>query len=78
MSRGRSAKLKTLPPSPKAQLIATLQSLTADFDPTNPQQRKSARLALKAFTTVVRFLAPPAQAAEWNADATASGPCSPA
>jgi hypothetical protein len=53
----------------KAQLIATLQSLTADFDPTNPQQRNSACLALKAFTTVVRFLAPPAQAAEWTADA---------
>jgi hypothetical protein len=52
-----------------AQLIATLQSLTADFDPTNPQQRKSACLAVKAFTTVVRFLAPPAQAAEWTVDA---------
>ena len=59
----------SLPPAAKAQLIATLQSLTADFDPTNPQQRKSACLALKAFTTVVRFLAPPAQAAEWTADA---------
>jgi hypothetical protein len=47
----------------------SVQSLTADFDPTNPQQRKSACLALKAFTTVVRFLARPAQAAEWTADA---------
>jgi hypothetical protein len=44
MARGRSAKLKTLPPSPKAQLIATLQSLTADFDPTNPQHRVDRRL----------------------------------
>jgi hypothetical protein len=62
----------------KAQLITTLQSLTADFDPTNPQQRRSAGLALKAFTTVVRFLAPPAQSRRRTPTRTASRPCSPA
>ena len=38
-------------------------------EPSQPQQRKAACLALKAFITVVRFVAPPAQAAEWTADA---------
>jgi predicted dienelactone hydrolase len=53
----------------KRRLIAALQSLTAGFDPNDPRQRKSACLALRAFTTVVRSVGPPAQAAEWTADA---------
>ena len=58
-----------LSPAVKAQLTAALRSLAAGFDPTNPRQRRTACLALRAFTTVVRFVAPPAQAAEWTADA---------
>jgi predicted dienelactone hydrolase len=58
-----------LPAAVKTQLIATLRSLSADFDPTNPKQRKAACLVLKTFITVVRFAAPPATAAEWTADA---------
>jgi len=57
-----------LPAAVKAHLIATLRSL-AGFDPANPQQRRAACLSLRVFTTVVRFVAPPAQAAEWTADA---------
>ena len=59
----------SLPAVAKTRLIEQLHSLSAGFDPTNPQQRKAACLALKAFTTVVRFAAPPALAAEWTADA---------
>jgi predicted dienelactone hydrolase len=59
----------SLPAAAKTQLIATLQSLTAGFDPSKPQQRKTACLLLKAFTTLVRFVAPPTQAADWAADA---------
>jgi predicted dienelactone hydrolase len=59
----------SLPAAVKTHLIATLQSFTARFDPSNPQQRRAACLALRAFTTVVRFVAPPAHAAEWIADA---------
>ena len=58
-----------LPSAVKTQLIATLRSLAAGLDPSQPQQRKAACLVLKAFTTVVRFVAPPAQAAELTADA---------
>ena len=57
-----------LSPAVKTQLTAALQSLVAGFDPTKPLQRKAACLALKRFTTVVRFVAP-AQATEWTADA---------
>ena len=46
-----------------------VQSLVAGFDPNNAKQRKAACLTLRAFITVVRFVAPPAQAAEWTADA---------
>jgi hypothetical protein len=53
----------------KRRLIAALQSLTAGFDPSDPRQRTSVCLALRAFTTVVRSVAQPAQAAEWTADA---------
>ena len=59
----------SLPAAVKTQLIQKLQSLNADFDPTNPKQRKAACLTLKAFTTLVRYAAPPATAAEWTADA---------
>jgi hypothetical protein len=59
----------SLPAAVKTQLIGKLQSLSADLDPNKPQQRKAACLALKAFTTVVRFAAPPATAAEWTTDA---------
>jgi predicted dienelactone hydrolase len=59
----------SLPASAKTQLIATLRSLTAGFDPNNTRQRRTACLALRAFTTIARFVAPPAQAAEWTADA---------
>jgi hypothetical protein len=58
-----------LPAAVKAQLIASLHSLVAGFDPNDPLQRKSACLKLKVFATVVRFVAPPAVAAEWIADA---------
>jgi HYR domain-containing protein/thrombospondin type 3 repeat protein len=53
----------------KTQLIAMLQPLSAGFDPNEPKQRRAACHALRAFTTVVRFVAPPAQAADWTADA---------
>jgi HYR domain/Thrombospondin type 3 repeat len=66
---GKVIDARSLPPAVKTQLIKKLQSLSADFDPNKPQQRKAACLALKAFTAVVRFVAPPAQAAEWTADA---------
>jgi hypothetical protein len=46
-----------------------LQSLVAGFDPNNAKQRKAACLTLRAFITVVRFVAPPTQAAAWTADA---------
>ena len=59
----------SLPAAVKTQLIASLQSLVAGFDPNNPLQRKAACLKLKVFTSIVRYLAPPAQAAEWTADA---------
>ena len=59
----------SLPATVKSRLTATFRSLTAGFDPTNPQQRRAACLALRAFTTAVRFLAPPAQAVEWTAEA---------
>ena len=39
------------------------------FDPNNPLQRKVACLKLKVFTSVVRYVASPAVAAEWTADA---------
>jgi hypothetical protein len=58
-----------LPATVKTQLIASLQSLVAGFDPSNPLQRKVACLRLKVFTSIVRYLAPPAVAAEWTADA---------
>jgi hypothetical protein len=39
------------------------------LDPSNRLQRKLACLKLKVFTSVVRYVAPPAQAAAWTADA---------
>jgi hypothetical protein len=58
-----------LPATVKTQLIASLQSLVAGFDPSNPLQRKIACLRLKVFTSVIGYVAPPAVAAEWTADA---------
>jgi hypothetical protein len=58
----------SLPATVKTQLIASLQSLVAGFDASNPVQHKIA-VRLKVFTSVVRYLAPPAVAAEWTADA---------
>jgi hypothetical protein len=58
-----------LPVTVKTQLIALLQSLVAGFDPSNPLQRKIACLRLKVFTSVIGYVAPPAVAAEWTADA---------
>jgi hypothetical protein len=46
-----------------------LQSLVAGFDPNNSLQRKAVCLKLKVFASVVRYVAPPAQAVEWAADA---------
>jgi hypothetical protein len=46
-----------------------MQSLLAGFDPTRPLQRAVACVALRAFTTLARFVAPPALAAEWTTDA---------
>jgi predicted dienelactone hydrolase len=57
-----------LPASVKTQLTASLQSLLLRFDPTKPLHRATACLALRTFTTVVRFLVP-TRAAEWTADA---------
>ena len=54
-----------LPAAVKTHLIQSL----AGFDPSKPSQRNAACLTLKVFTSVVRFVAPPAQAAEWTADA---------
>ena len=54
-----------LPAAIKTHLVASL----AGFDPSKPQQRKAACLALKVFISVVRFVAPQAQAAEWTSDA---------
>lgn len=54
-----------LPPAAKAQLTAALQSLATGLNPAKPLQRAAACVTLRAFTTVVRFLAPP-QAAEWT------------
>jgi hypothetical protein len=59
----------TLPIAVKTQLTASLQSLVAGFDPSKPLQRAIACLSLRAFTTLVPYLAPPAPAAEWTADA---------
>ena len=58
-----------LPAAVKTQLIATLQSLVAGLDPNKPLQRKIACLTLRSFTSLVPYLAPPAQATEWTADA---------
>jgi predicted dienelactone hydrolase len=58
-----------LPAGVKTQLVARLRSLSAGFDSNHPQQRRTECLALKAFTTVVRFVASPVQAIEWTADA---------
>jgi predicted dienelactone hydrolase len=57
-----------LPPAAKTQLTAALQSVLTEFDPARPLHRAAACLALRTFTTVVRFLAP-AHADEWTADA---------
>ena len=58
-----------LPVAVKTQLTASLQSLAAGFDPSKPLQRAVACLTLRAFTRLVPFVASPAQAAEWTADA---------
>jgi hypothetical protein len=59
----------TLPTAVKTQLTASLQSLVAGFDPSKPLQRAIACLSLRAFTTLVPYVAPPAPAAEWTTDA---------
>ncbi len=53
----------------KAQLIASLQSLMAGFDPNKPLHRAAACLSLRVFTTLVRFVATPAQTTAWTTDA---------
>ncbi len=53
----------------KAQLTASLQSLVAGFDPNRPLQRAAACITLRAFTTLIRFIAPAVQATAWTADA---------
>ena len=58
-----------LSPAVKAPLAATLRSVVAGLDPNRPLQRKLACLALRAFTTVVVYVAPAAQAGGWTADA---------
>jgi hypothetical protein len=59
----------SLPAASKMQLTASLQSLAAGFEPSKPLQRAVACLTLRAFTTRLPFVAPPAQRAEWTADA---------
>jgi Thrombospondin type 3 repeat len=66
---GKVVGASNLPPAIKTQLTASLQSLAAGFDPNKPLQRAVACLTLRAFTTHVRFVASPAQTAEWTADA---------
>jgi hypothetical protein len=62
-----------LPPATKTRLIASLQSLLAGFDPTDPTQVRAVCTALRTFIAAVRVLSghgiTPAQAAEWIADA---------
>jgi hypothetical protein len=62
-----------LPQATKTQLISKLQALVATLDPTKPAQRQAVCAALKVFTAAVQLLSghgiPPAQAAEWVADA---------
>ena len=58
-----------LPPAIKAQLAATLRSVVAGFDPNRPLQRAVACLTLRAFATLVPYVAPAPQAVEWRADA---------
>jgi hypothetical protein len=58
-----------LPATVKTQLVASLRSLVTGFDPSKPLQRVVACLTLRTFTTLVRFTAPPAQAAAWTIDA---------
>jgi len=63
----------TLPAATKSQLIATLQSLVAGFDPANATQRLAVCTTLRSFITLVQGLTghgiSPTQAAEWIADA---------
>jgi hypothetical protein len=59
----------SLPAATKTQLTASLQSLAAGFDPSKPLQRAVACLTLRAFTTLLPFVASPAQRSEWTADA---------
>ena len=66
---GEVVNATNLPAAVKTQLIASLRSLIAGFDPNHPLQRKLACLRLTVFAGVVRYVARPAQAAEWIADA---------
>ena len=59
-----------LPAAIKTQLIASLQSLLAGFDPNKPLQRAAVCLKLKAFSLVVQLIVPRPQKTEWTADAT--------
>jgi hypothetical protein len=59
----------SLPAATKTQLAASLQSLAAGFDPSKPLQRAVACLTLRAFTTLLPFVAPPAERTEWTDDA---------
>ena len=62
-----------LPPALKTQLIAKLKALAAGFDPANAKQKQAVCVALNVFKGAVQALSgrgiPPAQAAEWIADA---------
>lgn len=69
----RVVNASALPPALKTKLIGKLQSLTASFDPSNAKQKQAVCVALNVFKGVVQALSgrgiPPAQAAEWIADA---------
>jgi HYR domain-containing protein len=63
----------SLPATIKTQLVGSLQTLVARFDPTNATQRQLVCGALKLFATGVQILSgralPTAVASEWIADA---------
>jgi HYR domain len=64
----------SLPTATKTQLIGSLQSLVASFDPTNASQKQIVCGALKLFVAALQYQSgkalPASVAADWIADAT--------
>ena len=55
---GKVVNATNLPAAVKTQLIASLQSLVAGFDPNKPLQRAVACLTLRAFIALVPYRGP--------------------